>query len=284
MAEEARRVQLGAATVTVMNVGDSRFRLAEEMAVPESVWRPAGYTHVFEGPMVFPSQCMHIAAPGMSLMVDASVFGVRATEELVSQEYVPPPGMLDQLAVAGVQLAEVRHVVITHAHWDHFNGTTLERNGHVEPAFANARHYLGRADWEHPEMQAALADADSLEYRTLRVLSEQGLLELVEGDRDLGGGVCLVAAPGETLGHQIVRMESEGQVLYCLGDLYHDPVEVERPDWMVTWADRETTLASRRALADAALAENALLVAAHIAGVGRLERTAAGVRWVDQPQ
>jgi len=111
---------------------------------------------------------MHIAAPGMSLMVDASMFGVSAAEEMVSQDYVPPPGMLVQLAAAGVRPEDVRHVVITHAHWDHFNGTTLERDGHLEPAFANARYYLGRADWEHPEMQAALADAYSLEptFRT----------------------------------------------------------------------------------------------------------------------
>jgi glyoxylase-like metal-dependent hydrolase (beta-lactamase superfamily II) len=152
----------------------------------------------------------------------------------------------------------------------------------MEPAFPNARHYLGRADWEHPDTQAALADAGSLESRTLGVLRERGLLDLVEEDRDLGGGVRIIAAPGESPGHQIVRVESQGQVLYCLGDLYHHPVEVERPDWMATWADREATPASRRALTQAALAENALLLAAHISGVGRLQRTAAGVWWVDQ--
>jgi glyoxylase-like metal-dependent hydrolase (beta-lactamase superfamily II) len=284
MGEGMRRVQLGAATVTVINVGDLRFSLADEMALPESVWRPGGYSDVFAGPLPFPSQCMHVAAPGVSLMVDASVFDVTTAAEMVDPGYVPPPGMRDQLAAAGVRPEDVRHVVITHAHWDHFNGTTLERDGRVEPAFPNARYHLGRADWEHPDTQEALADAGSLEYRTLRVLREQGLLELVEGDRDLGGGVRIVAAPGESPGHQIVRVESQGQVLYCLGDLYHHTVEVERPDWMATWADRETILASRHALAEAALAENALLVAAHIYGVGRLEPIAAGVRWVDRQQ
>jgi glyoxylase-like metal-dependent hydrolase (beta-lactamase superfamily II) len=282
MAEEKRKVQVGAAAVTVMNVGDLRFSLADEMALPESVWRPAGYADVFEGSLPFPSQCMHIAAPGMSLIVDASVFDVATAAEMVDPGYVPPPGMLDQLAGAGVRPEDVRQVVITHAHWDHFNGATLERDGRMEPAFPNARHYLGRADWEHPDTQAALADAGSLESRTLGVLRERGLLDLVEEDRDLGGGVRIIAAPGESPGHQIVRVESQGQVLYCLGDLYHHPVEVERPDWMATWADREATPASRRALTQAALAENALLLAAHISGVGRLQRTAAGVRWVDQ--
>jgi hypothetical protein len=50
---------------------------------------------------------------------------------------------------------------------------------------------------------------------------------------------------------------------------------------MATWDDVHTNTASRLALAEAALAENALLVATHIPGIGRLERTATGARWVN---
>jgi glyoxylase-like metal-dependent hydrolase (beta-lactamase superfamily II) len=174
----------------------------------------------------------------------------------------------------------VTHVVITHAHWDHFAGTThpTVADGYA-PTFPNARHSLGAADWEDAALQAALHDPSSLESRSLGVLHDRGLLEPVAGVRAIAGGVELRSTPGETAGHQIVRVSSEGQTLYALGDLFHDAVEVERPDWMVTWADRETMLATRRALIADALAEKALLVAAHIAGVGRLERTETGVRW-----
>ncbi len=67
-------------------------------------------------------------------------------------------------------------------------------------------------------------------------------------------------------------------MLYCLGDLYHHPVEVEHPTWMTQWKNREITLRSRHALMEAALAEHALLVAAHIP-LGYLEHTATGVQW-----
>jgi hypothetical protein len=73
---------------------------------------------------------------------------------------------------------------------------------------------------------------------------------------------------------------SRFQALYCLGDLYHDPLEVEHPTWMARWADVNTTLASRRRLVEFALAEDALLVPAHMPP-GRLEHTAHGVRWVE---
>ena len=103
----------------------------------------------------------------------------------------------------------------------------------------------------------------------------------MEGDLDITPSVKLIAAPGESPGHQIVRISSEGQILYCLGDLYHSPLEVEQPSWMAEWDDASTNLASRVALAKAALAENALLIATHISSIGRLEPIATGARWVN---
>jgi glyoxylase-like metal-dependent hydrolase (beta-lactamase superfamily II) len=105
---------------------------------------------------------------------------------------------------------------------------------------------------------------------------------LVEGNCDLLPAVQILAMPGETAGHQIVRVHSEGQTLYCLGDLYRHPLEVEHPTWMVRWANRAANLASRSTLMKAALAENALLIAAHIPTIGRLERTASSVRWLTE--
>lgn len=283
MAEQPRRIQMGEATVTIINAGDLRFSLRDEMAVPEEEWRPA-HADVFATPLVFPSQCFHIAAPGLSLMVDAGRYDVPADSGFAIPGYIPPPALPDQLAAAGIRPEDVQYVVITHAHWDHFNGVTRAASGPdapIMPTFPNARHLLGRADWDDAEMRAEVARPDSMQSRTLGVLHRAGLLEPVEGDRDLGGGVRLIATPGESPGHMAVRVESRGQVVYCVGDLYHHPVEVERPEWMATWADRAATPASRARLAAAALAEDARLLAAHIAGVGRLARTSAGVRWVD---
>ena len=104
--------------------------------------------------------------------------------------------------------------------------------------------------------------------------------ELVDGARDLGGGVSVLPAPGETPGHQIVRLRAGGQSLFCLGDLYHHPLEVERPEWLVNWADPAATRASRAALLPEILAGDALVLATHIAGFGRLRQAGARLRWV----
>ena len=281
MSNDVQRFPLGEATVTIISIGDLRWDQQSALGVPESAWRPR-YTAYFEQPLHIPVQFVHIAAPGVSLVVDAGVYDYPASwaDTLLIPGYTPPPGLVERLAEIGVQPEGITQVVITHAHTDHFNGATQLRDGRYVPTFPNARHYLSRADWDDPDMREWLADPNGMASHTLGVLHDQGLLELVEGDADLGHGVRLVSAPGETDGHQLVRVESAGLVLYCLGDLYHHPVEVEQPTWMQVGVDVAANERSRAAFTEAALAEDALLIAAHIPGPGRLTRTPEGVAWV----
>ena len=280
MTDYIRTFSLGPATVSVINLGDLRFSLAKALNVPEDQWRPR-YASAFEQPLLFPSQSIHITLPGASVLVDANNYARSVTPDspFLPRNYQPPPDLITQLLARNIHPEDITHLVITHFHFDHYAGITTERNGHYVPSFPNARCYLGRADWENPETQRTLQDPNSDDSRTLGVLHHLGLLELVEGNRDLLPEVRIIAAPGETAGHQIVRVHLDGQTLYCLGDLYHHAVEVEQPTWMVQWANADANLASRQALVEAALAEDALLIPAHMP-VGCLERTASGVRWV----
>jgi glyoxylase-like metal-dependent hydrolase (beta-lactamase superfamily II) len=187
--------------------------------------------------------------------------------------------VVEQLLTQGIRPEAITHLVITHAHFDHYTGLTMEHDGSYIPRFPHARVLLGRADWDWSQTQHALRDPASLENRTFGVLHKHNLLELVEGDLDLTPEVRILAAPGESPGHQIVRVHSQGQTLYCLGDLFHDVVEVEHPTWMLTWADASANLTSRQQFITATLEENALLVPAHLA-VGRIEGTLAKPKWI----
>jgi glyoxylase-like metal-dependent hydrolase (beta-lactamase superfamily II) len=281
MTNHTRTIHLGAATITIINVGDLILPLSEVMNVPESQWRP-DYAAAFEQPSPFPSQCIHIALPGSSVLVDANDYHLSFPpgSPYLPPNYQPPPGLITQLLNTGIHPGDITHLIITHAHFDHYSGITTRQNRQYVPSFPNAHCFISRADWENPETQEALQNLNSEDSHTLGILHQHSLLELVEGNRDLLPGVQIIAAPGETDGHQIVRIHSEGQTLYCLGDLYHHAVEVEQPTWMAQWANVEANLTSRQALVEAALAENALLIPAHMT-IGRLESTASGVRWVE---
>jgi glyoxylase-like metal-dependent hydrolase (beta-lactamase superfamily II) len=192
----------------------------------------------------------------------------------------PPPPLTDQLAQAGIAADAVAHVIITHAHFDHFNGLTEEVDGEWRPVFSNAVHYLGEGDWN--VMQHKLWQADSLEARTFGVLQRLGKLVLVEGEHEVVPGVTILPAPGESPGHQIVRVDLGDGVLYHTGDLIHHPIEIERPQWACWWAERPQHDESRNRLIEQALAEDALLVASHVPGVGQIEQTDTGLRWRQQ--
>lgn len=282
---DTRTLQVGAARVTVINAGDLALRLADDMAVDEALWRPQ-YADLFERHGACPSLSFLIQLDGATTLVDVGDY--RATVPADSPYhiagYTPPPDIPTQLASAGVRPEDISHIIITHAHWDHYAGVTEPRDGGYAPVYPNARVVMGAADWEYEETQNGLADPTSVESRTLGVARERGLLDLISGQRVIAPGVTVLPAPGETPGHQIVRVQSGGATLYLLGDLFHHEIEVEHPDWMVSWATPEPMLASRRGLMDAALAEDALLAAAHIASTGRLERAGDGVRWVAQAE
>jgi glyoxylase-like metal-dependent hydrolase (beta-lactamase superfamily II) len=281
--QDLRTIRVGSARVSILNAGDMRLRLAEEMAVPESEWRPQ-YADTFDQPALFPSLSICVQDGDVKVLVDANDY--RATvgpdNPYAIPGYTPPPPIPDQLAELGVKSGDITHVVITHAHWDHFAGTTSPASSGHEPTFPRARYYLGAADWEDAEMQTALADESSLEARTLGTLHRCGALRLVEQRQPISTAIEIIPAPGETKGHQIVRVHSGDETLYIVGDLFHHAVEVEHPEWMVTWADAESMLETRRWLLEDALAENAYVVAAHIATLGRIERTDQGLRWSEE--
>jgi glyoxylase-like metal-dependent hydrolase (beta-lactamase superfamily II) len=281
MRGDTTTVRIGDARVTLLNAGDMRLVLSRELDVPEALWRPQ-YADLFERLDVCPSLSVYIEHQGAKVLVDANDYRATMTpdSEYALPDYTPPPDIPAQLASLGVQPEDIAHMVITHAHWDHYAGVTAPAGEGYTPTYPYARYYLGSADWADGEMQSALQDSTSLEARTLGVLQRQGVLHLVETPTQIAEGIDILPAPGETPGHQIVRVQSAGETLYIVGDAFHHAIEVEHPDWMVGWADSEVMLATRRWLLREALDEHALLTAAHIATLGRITPADDGsLRW-----
>src|SRR5260370_17089482 len=199
MADKFPTIALGPVTVSLINGGDIRLKLAKTLNVPESEWQP-GYSAIFAQPLTSPSQGVHIALPGASVLVDPADFALSFPPDspYFQPGYQPPPGVIAQLREKGIHPGDITHLIITHAHFDHYSGVTTQRDGHSVPAFPNARCFLGRADWENPETQQALQDPDSEDSHTLGVLHRLGLLQLVEGDHQLPPAVRIIPPPGQS--------------------------------------------------------------------------------------
>ncbi|HEY3080093.1 MAG TPA: MBL fold metallo-hydrolase [Chloroflexota bacterium] len=266
---------VGDARVTV--IWDATDEWAPQMQAPEAEWRRAMPGADAAGELLFDTNVVHVALGAASVLLDLGHGDApeRFMKELPLRR---SPGVLAGLASIGVGPEQITHVVISHAHFDHFGGATTERAGRIEPSFPRARHFVGRAEWEgdldRDGEGAALA-------HHLGALERHGLLELVDGDREIAPGVSMLHAPGESPGHAIVRVDAGTESFYYLGDLFHHTCEVEHLDWVPSGRDQAAMLASRERLIAEALPRRATLLFTHLdfPGWGRIARHDAGVRW-----
>jgi glyoxylase-like metal-dependent hydrolase (beta-lactamase superfamily II) len=265
------RMSFGDATVTLIaSVRGWRFR--PPYTVSDDELQAAAADADASGRLQLDHTSAHIATGDLSIVIDPG----RVNDEQ-RQRYAPAeitPGVDGALAKLGIEPAAVTHVVVTHHHHDHFTGITREEAGRTV-TFPNARHLITRLDWE------GVGIHDDLMRRHWQPVAEAGLVDLVIGDHELGPGVHLLPLPGETAGHQGLRLESRGEAFYWVGDLIHHDVEVSHLDWALRGALQPAMEQSRRALLEAATDTGAVVAWAHapFPGWGRVGRDERGFTW-----
>jgi glyoxylase-like metal-dependent hydrolase (beta-lactamase superfamily II) len=270
---------VGDAVVTAISDGSGHSSIMRALLVPRETWRALVPADEHDE-IILGYNVAHVRLGAASVLIDLGFDDPSPESQWRAPRHLRSPGVVAGLASIGVTPEQITHVAITHAHGDHVAGGTVERDGRRIPRYPNARHYLGRADWEGNPVRA---QPDSLLARHLGPVADAGLLELVDSEREIAPGIAILPAPGESPGHCIVRVTSAGSTFYFLGDLFHHPVEVIHRDWVASNHDAAALRASREQLIGAALASDALLQATHLPfpGFGRLRATPDGVRWED---
>jgi glyoxylase-like metal-dependent hydrolase (beta-lactamase superfamily II) len=264
-----QQFRMGDATVSILTTGYLQIDLTLEMSKSLPDLSPE-WLAVYSKPTIIPAQCVHIQTKAFSLLIDAGDSDGFIGTRYEQHELPAPPTLVAQLAEIGVAADEITHVVFTHYHFDHISSATVLRDGEYVPTYPRALYYLGKADWESADVQKELQDADSLISHTLGVLEQRKKLVLIENDLEIDAQVQVLAAPGESPGHELIRLQAGGQVAYFIGDLYHLAVEFAYPEWWMAARDVEALKRSRKAFIERALQEKALFVAAHMYDVKRL--------------
>ncbi len=271
---------IGDAVVTIISEGS--FRWAPRFGVPEAEWRGAMPDADTHGRIPIDCLVAHVRLGQASIIIDPGfddpasawneAFGARWGS------FTRTPGLMTALSGAGVRAEDVTHVLITHAHEDHFAGVAVEHDGRLVPRFPRAVCMICRLDWnENPQRGDPTSE---LEAR-LGLLDRHGLMTAVAGEADVAPGVTMIPTPGETPGHHAVRVRSGRESFYYAGDLFHHACEIEHPDWVSPGRDPAAMRASRLRLLEDAQRDHATVVFSHerFPGWGRIVRADGGYRW-----
>ena len=138
---------------------------------------------------------------GEPVVVDAGVSPELAKERNLAG-YVSPAEMLSRI---GIKADEVRHVILTHIHWDHADGVTLFPNATIYIQEEEYRFWMKDPLSKRAPLQFFVLDS-YLEY--LASLEGTDRLVLLNGDQEIFPGIECLLAPGHDVALQAVAVNT----------------------------------------------------------------------------
>ena len=176
----------------------------------------------------WPLNVVLVRSGGRTVLIDAGL-GVEFPD-------FPRAGrVVQRLGAAGIDLASVTDVVLTHMHMDHVGGLLVD--GVRDRLRPDLRVHLSAVEakfWESPDFSRASMPPpipDVLRRTAKRFLNEyQSHLRPFKAECEVAPGVVVRRTGGHTPGHSVVRLASGSDRLTFAGDLVF-AVGFDHPDW-----------------------------------------------------
>lgn len=173
---------------------------------------------------------------------------------------------------------DITDVILTHLHFDHAGGSTVNDNGELRPTFPKAKYYVQREHWD-AAMNPTERDRASFFKDDYMPLKQNGVLEFTHGEDEIFPGISVRIVNGHTTALQCpVITDGSTTLIYC-ADLMPTTTHVNLP-WIMAYDLRPlVTLEEKRKILNQAADERWILFFEHdpVTAAVRLVKSDKGI-------
>jgi glyoxylase-like metal-dependent hydrolase (beta-lactamase superfamily II) len=231
--------------------------------------------------MVWPLNAAVVRSGGRTILIDSGL-----GEEY--PDFARAGRWALRLEAAGIDLASLTDVVLTHMHFDHVGGLLVDGvKDRLRPDLPMHAAAAEAKFWASPDFSRSTSMPawfpDAARSAANRFLAEYGSqLRLFEKEYEVAPGVIVRRTGGHTVGHSVVRVASGGDRLTFAGDAIL-PASFDHPDWHNAFEhDPEEAARVRVGLLRELAETGEVLVACHLPfpSVGHVAVAGDAFRWV----